>query len=940
VLSGWACHLALLTTAFHGPTTIKATTAVCFLLIGVSLWLQRKGDDQLLGASRKFMARTAAAIAFLAGLLSEAEYLFGWDLGIDQLVFTEKQAIGSVRPGLMSPIASACFLLLGLSLLLLNWKTRRGRWPAQYGALTAGTTALLAIIYSFLDPRSSRVHIVPQAAATLCLFSFGVVCTRPEWGIAGLLTRRSSGGRWARRLFAAAVVIPVLAVWGFQGSEATNYSEGSTVTLATVAAIVLLISLIAWMALVIDRSAKDRSATERRKMGEAIPVAEGQPRVFAGRSDDALSEVPLRRGVTIGFIVALLLTIFLGFSSWRGTRLAADEADWVGHTYAVMETLEVTAKHVIEAETSARTFALTGQGPLLAHYEAARDTVAQDEDALRRLTTDNPDQQRRLDVLESEVGAALEFAERIVSKRQQTQAVPGVEEILETERLMDAVHATTQEMHAEETRLLSLRTQRTIVGRRLTSFIMVVGMVAGVGFLALAGFAVNREIDISERARAQVSSLNAELEQRVEQRTAALGSEIAERKQAEQSVARQAEELARSRQALEAQTLMLKSVLDSMAEGLVAADEQGKFLIWNQAAERIVGYGPEDLPPQEWSEHYGNYLPDGVTPVPTEQLPLVRAIQGEASTTEIFLRNAKVTEGAWIEASGYPLKGADGVQRGGVVAFRDITQKKTAEREIQKLNEVLEQRVAERTAQLEEANKELESFTYSVAHDLRAPLRHIAGFSGILVEEFSPSLDAQAQSYLQRIQEGTRKMGVLVDDLLSLARVGRQEPNLQQAGLNSIVKEVIGILQPEIEGRQVEWKIADLPFVECDPTLIRQVFQNLISNALKYSRPRGLAVIEIGQRQKNGNSAIFVRDNGVGFSMKYADKLFGVFQRLHRSEDFEGTGVGLATVQRIIKKHQGRVWAEAELDKGATFYFTLGGLQPAETTKQTAAIGA
>jgi PAS domain S-box-containing protein len=362
-----------------------------------------------------------------------------------------------------------------------------------------------------------------------------------------------------------------------------------------------------------------------------------------------------------------------------------------------------------------------------------------------------------------------------------------------------------------------------------------------------------------------------------------------------------------------------------MAEGLVATDQQGKFLIWNRAAERIVGYGPADLPPQEWSEHYGNYLPDGVTPFPTEQLPLVRAIHGETSTAEIFLRNPKVAQGAWIEASGGPLKDKDGVVRGGVVAFRDITQKKTDERQIQEFNDELENRVVERTAQLETANKHLEAFSYSVSHDLRAPLRHIGGFSRMLAEEFGSTLNPSAQHYLERIQAGTEKMGLLVDELLNLSRVVRHALNLQPTKLNSIVAEVMAILQPESEGRQVEWVIADLPVVECDPVLVKQVFQNLLANALKFTRPRARGVIEVShkEREEDGQPVFMVRDNGVGFSMKYVDKLFGVFERLHSAEEFEGTGIGLVTVQRIVQKHGGRVWAEGEADRGAAFYFTL-----------------
>jgi signal transduction histidine kinase len=242
---------------------------------------------------------------------------------------------------------------------------------------------------------------------------------------------------------------------------------------------------------------------------------------------------------------------------------------------------------------------------------------------------------------------------------------------------------------------------------------------------------------------------------------------------------------------------------------------------------------------------------------------------------------------------------------------------------LQAAQEELERRVAQRTAELESVNKELEAFTYSVAHDLRAPLRHIQGFSVALEEEFRAQLPPTAVEYLTRIVGGTKRMGLLINDLLALAQVGRQELHLRRTSLNSLVEEVLQELRDEIPDRSVRWQIGELDAADSDPGLMRQVFYNLLSNAVKYTRPRNPAVIETGQARINGERVIFVRDNGVGFNMKYSDKLFGVFQRLHRREDFDGTGVGLATVQRIVHKHGGRIWAEAEVDKGAAFFFTL-----------------
>jgi PAS domain S-box-containing protein len=289
------------------------------------------------------------------------------------------------------------------------------------------------------------------------------------------------------------------------------------------------------------------------------------------------------------------------------------------------------------------------------------------------------------------------------------------------------------------------------------------------------------------------------------------------------------------------------------------------------------------------------------------------------------IENRKKTgELYWDEVVISPIRNQAGLIIHFLAVQQDITRRKHAEAEIRHLNETLERRVAERTGELAAANRELEAFTHSVSHDLRAPLRQVDGFVRILSEALAGRLEPQVEHYLQRIAEGAQRMGRLVDDLLNLAGVGRQDLRPRPTPLGDVVREVIADLTPELGERRVEWRVGDLPTVACDPGLIRVALTNLLSNAVKYTGPRPLAVIEVGETQQDGTRVLFVKDNGVGFDMKYADKLFGVFQRLHRPEEFEGTGVGLATVQRIIHKHGGRIWAEAERDRGATFYFTIG----------------
>jgi signal transduction histidine kinase len=252
-----------------------------------------------------------------------------------------------------------------------------------------------------------------------------------------------------------------------------------------------------------------------------------------------------------------------------------------------------------------------------------------------------------------------------------------------------------------------------------------------------------------------------------------------------------------------------------------------------------------------------------------------------------------------------------------------LTEIQRRDREIRQLNADLERRVTARTAELEDANKELEAFSYSVSHDLRAPLRHIDGFVELLIRHSAPTLDEKGRGHLARVSAAAKRMGALIDDLLVFSRMGRTEMRKTSVNLTALTKDVVDELKGDAKDRHVEWKLGVIPTVQGDPNMLRLVMTNLLSNALKYSSPTKEARIEVEARPENGELVVSVRDNGVGFDPTYSHKLFGVFQRLHGSNEFEGTGIGLANVRRIVSRHGGRTWAEGAINEGATFYFSL-----------------
>lgn len=347
-------------------------------------------------------------------------------------------------------------------------------------------------------------------------------------------------------------------------------------------------------------------------------------------------------------------------------------------------------------------------------------------------------------------------------------------------------------------------------------------------------------------------------------------------------------------------------------------DPQGRVMSWNIGARRLTGYEAEEVLGKQFMMFY---TAEDVAQGRPEQ-DLLKAKNQGLTQSEGWIRR-KDASLIWVERSLTAVRATDGTLLGFLKVYHDISQRERVEEKLQNINEELEQRVQKRTIQLESANQELEAFSYSISHDLRAPLRHIKGFAEELQEHAAHKLDEDDRKSLETIVQSANFLSGLVDGLLNFSRLGRKALHNSRVNLEALVRSIIHDLGPELAGREVNWQIGFLPEVEADSMLLRQVLLNLVSNALKFTGHRARANIEINSISTPNEYAIFVRDNGVGFEMEFADSLFEVFRRLHTNQEFEGTGIGLAIVRRIIQRHGGRTWAEGKPNEGATIYFSL-----------------
>jgi PAS domain S-box-containing protein len=637
-------------------------------------------------------------------------------------------------------------------------------------------------------------------------------------------------------------------------------------------------------------------------------------------------------GATLAAAVPLLFALLI---SLRQRETASRTRTAVSNGQRALMRTAYLERLVLDMESAVRVFRTSGQEGFLEPYRSALGEYGPALAELERLLPSSPEK-RLLEQIRSQVRAWRDgWAEpRIAHTRQNPPGRPEGQVLLAEmpaelqaeagKRRMDAIRRLFDALsRLERERVAAALASRDAAEARLSRLLWVAA--AGFSILVIAAATVLLR---SAQRRTRLLFEGIESAERGDYRPVAIpGKDEPARVAAAlnrmvEEVERRDEEL---RQALESQRALteevrrteafLRSIIENIPNMIFVKDARDlRFVRLNRAGEELLGLSREewmgkndyDFFPKDqadFSVAKDREVLEGRKVVDIPEEPIQTRHQGQR-----LLHTKKIPI---LDEERKPLY-LLGISE-------DITERRIAEEEILRLNDILLRRVEE----LKLVNQELEAFSYSVSHDLRAPLRHIAGFAQLLDRSASGALDEKDRRYLKTISESASRMGRLIDDLLAFSRIGRAEMNVTRVDLRELVEDVRRELGAELAGREVTWTVNGLPQVRGDPDLLRLVLANLLSNAVKYTSTRPRAEIEIGSYPEPDQTVFFVRDNGVGFDMRYAGKLFGVFQRLHRSEDFEGTGIGLANVRRIVQRHGGRTWAEASVDAGAVFYFSL-----------------
>jgi PAS domain S-box-containing protein len=695
-------------------------------------------------------------------------------------------------------------------------------------------------------------------------------------------------------------------------------------------------------------------------------------------------KVSIGNKLALGFVFAVTLLLGVSLLYYRTTTNLIATENWVAHTHDVIASLESGLAILTDAETQQRGYLLTGDGRFLKDCQNAQAQVGGWLNRIRTLTADNPEQRQRLARLEPLIAQRLAVLNQRIRQRQTQgfQAAAAGVASREGKDLMDSIWQSVLEMRTAENQLLQ---QRTAAVEHEVRMSLVFGTAGGAlifssGLLALG--ALRRDLHRREQAERELQESRALMQSILDNTPAVVFLKdpdgrylFVNRRFAEltgisrdQIIGKTGFELFRKELAETARTHDLKILETGQAmnfEETIMHPEDGphsylavKFPVRDAQGKiyATAGVSQDNTERKRLEAERDRFFSlsldflciasrDGyfkrVSPAVTDILgwstgeflarPFIDFVHPDdhaATLREVerqvvggekvlhFENRYRHKDGSWRVLSWRSMPDAGGLM---YATARDVTEQK---RDAEKINR-LHADLAQRAAQLENLNKELEAFSYSVSHDLRAPLRHMNGFVSMLRKHTLDSLDEKSRRFLDIIADAAQKMGQLVDDLLNFSRMSRTEMRQGLVSLPDLVAEIRNELRPELEGRAVEWKIGALPEVRGDRAMLRLVFMNLLQNAIKYTRQRQPAVIEIGSQSANDEDVISVCDNGVGFDMQYVHKLFGVFQRLHTEEEFEGTGIGLAIVRRVVSRHGGRTWAEGKLGEGAKIYFSL-----------------